>query len=233
MRTTLSRSVTLILFSLVLLYFSFPISVTAQPAGSFLQVIPRPRTMTPSNTRFALTKEVRLVLAEPRSVDNKFSAEDFLSDARETANVTLRIGNARRHILVGELDRPRILAALKKAGANIPGGLDGEGYVLSVTEDQIVVGGQTEAGTFYGLQTLKQLVRGDGANAFVPGVQIVDWPSMRWRAVSDDISRGPVPTVEYIKRQLRTFAAYKLNMHSFYMEHTFQSRRSEERRVGK
>ncbi len=47
---------------------------------------------------------------------------------------------------------------------------------------------------------------------------------MRWRGVSDDISRGPVPTVEYIKRQLRTFAAYKLNMHSFYMEHTFSSK---------
>ena len=212
----------LILFSLLCL--SLAHTAKAQPAESLLQVIPRPRTMTPTNTRFALTKEVRLVLADPRSADNKFAVEDFLSDARETANVILRLGNARRNILVGELDRPRIVAALKKAGANIPSGLDGEGYVLSVTADQIVVGGQTEAGTFYGLQTLKQLVRGDGANAFVPGVQIVDWPAMRWRAVSDDISRGPVPTVEYIKRQLRTFAAYKLNMHSFYMEHTFQSR---------
>ena len=32
-----------------------------------------------------------------------------------------------------------------------------------------------------------------------------------------------MPTVDYIKRQLRTFAAFKLNMHSFYMEHTFAS----------
>ncbi|HKO60876.1 MAG TPA: glycoside hydrolase family 20 zincin-like fold domain-containing protein, partial [Pyrinomonadaceae bacterium] len=219
MRPTLSRSVILILFSLLLWS-----TVSAQPPDALLQVIPRPRTMTPTSSRFALTREVRVVLAEPRSADNKFAVEDFLSDARETANLTLRIGNARRHILVGELDRPRIAAALKKASVNIPGGLNGEGYVLSVSADQIVVGGQGEAGTFYGLQTLKQLVRGDGANAFVPGVQIVDWPAMRWRAVSDDISRGPVPTVEYIKRQLRTFAAYKLNMHSFYMEHTFQSR---------
>jgi len=66
-------------------------------------------------------------------------------------------------------------------------------------------------------------VRGAATNAFIPGVRIVDWPNMRWRAVSDDISRGPVPTVDYIKRQIRTEAFFKLNLHSFYMEHTFAS----------
>ena len=86
-----------------------------------------------------------------------------------------------------------------------------------------MVAGGSAAGVFYGLQTLKQLVRGEGAEAFIPGVHIVDWPAMRWRGVSDDISRGPVPTLAYIKRQLRTFAAYKLNLHSFYMEQAFSS----------
>ena len=101
--------------------------------------------------------------------------------------------------------------------------LTNEGYVLFAGSNEVVVAGKTSTGTFYGLQTLKQLVRGEGAGAFIPGVKIVDWPTMRWRAVSDDISRGPVPTVDYIKRQIRTEAFFKLNMHSFYMEHTFAS----------
>ena len=57
----------------------------------------------------------------------------------------------------------------------------------------------------------------------IPAVKIVDWPTMRWRGISDDISRGPVPTVDYIKRQIRNLAFFKMNMHSFYMEHTFAS----------
>ena len=114
-------------------------------------------------------------------------------------------------------------STLKRLGITAPANLDDEGYVLAVNANEVVVAGKTAAGTFYGLQTLKQLVRGDGAAAFIPAVEIVDWPAMRWRGVSDDISRGPVPTVDYIKRQLRTFAAFKLNMHSFYMEQTFAS----------
>src|SRR5207245_5050993 len=53
------------------------------------------------------------------------------------------------------------------------------------------------------------------------------WPTMRWRGVHDDISRGPVPTLEYMKQQIRTIAEYKLNLFALYIE------RSEERRVGK
>lgn len=200
------------------------VAAQAEPAPSSLQVIPLPRMMTPTKDRFQFSSDVRIVLANPRSRDNQFAVNDFITDARDAAKLNLRSGGSgRRTILVGELDHPQIVRALKKSGVTIPTPLDGEGYVLTVDSNQIVVGGQTEAGTFYGLQTLKQLVRGEGADHFVPGVQIVDWPAMRWRGVSDDISRGPVPTVDYIKRQLRTFAAFKLNMHSFYMEHTFSS----------
>lgn len=129
----------------------------------------------------------------------------------------------RRSILIGKLELPSIRSALRDAGVTAPTTLHEEGYVLVAGNSGVVVGGASSAGVFYGLQTLKQLVRGNEGAVVVPGVRIVDWPAMRWRGVSDDISRGPVPTVEYIKRQLRTFSAFKLNLHSFYMEHAFSS----------
>ena len=113
--------------------------------------------------------------------------------------------------------------ALRAEKVEAPANLNEEGYVLHANPNGVIVAGASAAGVFYGLQTLKQLVRGTGRDAYIQGVHIVDWPGMRWRGVSDDISRGPVPTVAYIKRQLRTFAAYKLNLHSFYMEHAFSS----------
>jgi hypothetical protein len=197
----------------------------ARSSADDVQVIPRPRQLTKTGARFALGRDVRVALADPRSEDDRFAAQDFVEDARTTADLKLKLGGRRdrRTILVGLLASAPVQTALKRAGVAAPDNLNEEGYVLVADAAGVVVAGASPAGTFYGLQTLKQLVRGAGADAYVPGVRIVDWPAMRWRAVSDDISRGPIPTVEYVKRQLRTEALYKLNMHSFYMERVFAS----------
>jgi hypothetical protein len=196
---------------------------TAGPANR-IQIVPAPKQATAGEGSFSL-RDARIVLGEAKSPDDQFAAQDFIDDVKATASVSVRVsrGQSRRDILIGRIDLPAIAQALKRMAAQRPATLNDEGYLILVNADHVVVAGQTPAGTFYGLQTLKQLVRGDGAEAFIPAVKIIDWPTMRWRGVSDDISRGPVPTVDYIKRQIRTEAYFKMNMHSFYMEHTFQS----------
>jgi hypothetical protein len=189
-----------------------------------VQVIPAPKSLTKTGEDFALTKDVRVVLADSKSEEDRFAAQDFMDDVRETAGVGLRLGpgGGKRRILVGLVSSTRVREALESSGASVPQDLSDEGYVLAAGSRGVVVAGKTTAGTFYGLQTLKQLVRGEGGAARVQGVRIADWPTMRWRAVSDDISRGPVPTLEYFKRQIRTEAMFKLNMHSLYMEHVLR-----------
>ena len=227
MPNTLARSSLLCVIVLSLSFFFAPARARSQGTSSRprVSVIPQPRELTVTQEVFPLDRASHIALADPRSADDQFAAADFIDDVMQTAGVSLKLRRDRgRHsILIGQLDLPAIQSALKNLKITLPANLDDEGYVLAVGTDTVVVGGQTSTGVFYGLQTLKQLVRGDSTNAFIQGVHITDWPAMRWRAVSDDISRGPVPTVDYIKRQLRTFAAFKLNMHSFYMEHTFAS----------
>ncbi len=229
MLNTLTRSDVMRPLSLLfLLAITSPVATPqAQQPVSSIQLIPQPRQMMVKGDAFRLgdNPQPRIVPGDPRSDDDRFAAEDFTNDVQETAKLSIKNGKpgARHSILIGNIDLAPVQAALKRLGISVPANLDPEGYVLAVNANEIVVAGKTAAGTFYGLQTLKQLVRGEGMAAFVPAVEIVDWPAMRWRGVSDDISRGPVPTVDYIKRQLRSFAAFKLNMHSFYMEQTFAS----------
>ena len=231
MSNTLTRTHTIRLTLLLLFIGPLVISDHAQTQtnaiASRIQIIPQPREVKLASENFPLDRNSSITLADPSSVDDRFAANDFIEDAKQTSGINLKItrGKGRQTILIGSLNLPAVTSALKKAGVTLPTSLNEEGYVLIVKSDAVVVAGASAAGVFYGMQTLKQLVRGNAdSGGYVQGVTIVDWPAMRWRGVSDDISRGPVPTLAYIKRQLRTFAMYKLNMHSFYMEHTFSSK---------
>ena len=224
MLNTLTRTSIKSLITVVLTLLVTALLVQAQDRDSKISVIPQPRQLSATPERFQIDKSTRITLADPRSTDDQFAARDFIDDLKQTAAATVRSGGrGRGSILIGRLDLPVVQRALQANGVTVPGNLNEEGYVLVAGRSGVVIGGSTSAGVFYGLQTLKQLVRGNGSDTYVPGVRIVDWPAMRWRGVSDDISRGPVPTLDYIKRQIRTLAAFKLNLHSFYMEHAFSS----------
>ncbi|MBE9598048.1 family 20 glycosylhydrolase [Pedobacter sp. MC2016-24] len=95
-----------------------------------------------------------------------------------------------------------------------------EGYVLILNQkDQLLVA-NTERGLFYGLQSLRQLMDAGWKRE----VYIVDWPSLAHRVVFDDISRGPISKVSYIKEQIQRMASLKVNGLSFYMEHVVQTK---------
>ena len=96
-----------------------------------------------------------------------------------------------------------------------------QGYLLFSDKTHLIVAANTGQGLFYGVQTLRQLLHEDGGSLVCPAVSIRDWPSMEWRGVQDDISRGPIPTEEFMKRQIRTLAGYKVNLFALYMEHVF------------
>ena len=93
-----------------------------------------------------------------------------------------------------------------------------EGYVI-VTEGKTVYDiAATGAGIYYGAQTLKQLITGRGADATLQTSLIRDWPAMKYRGLSDDLSRGPVPTLEFQKHEVRVLSEYKMNIYSPYFE---------------
>ncbi|HEU5056719.1 MAG TPA: beta-N-acetylhexosaminidase, partial [Kofleriaceae bacterium] len=100
--------------------------------------------------------------------------------------------------------------------------LRAEGYAIEVEGDHVLVTARGGAGLFYGAQTVRQLIARTQTGALVvPVVRIRDWPSMTWRGVQDDVSRGPIPTVDYVKEQIRILAGFKINLYSLYFEGVF------------
>ncbi|MFA7420114.1 MAG: glycoside hydrolase family 20 zincin-like fold domain-containing protein [Melioribacteraceae bacterium] len=101
--------------------------------------------------------------------------------------------------------------------------LGDEGYLLLIDNKKIIASANNSIGLFYAVQTLLQLLNSSD-NGYLQGVKILDYPSLKLRAVMDDISRGPVPTMDYMKYQIRRLASLKINAFSHYVEHVVKTK---------
>ena len=93
-----------------------------------------------------------------------------------------------------------------------------EGYKLSVTLKGVTIQAAGEAGVFYGLQTLRQLLSAEiyqkkqveGVAWTIPCVEITDSPRFEWRGMMLDVARHYQP-VDFIHKYIDLMAIHKLN----------------------
>lgn len=86
-----------------------------------------------------------------------------------------------------------------------------ESYQLQVTSDRITITGPTEAGVFYGIQSLrKSLPVAVGANISMPAAEISDAPRFSYRGAHFDTSRHFF-TVDEIKTYIDMEALHNMN----------------------
>lgn len=98
--------------------------------------------------------------------------------------------------------------------AGIPGA-----YTLTIDIDGIAITGCDFEGVRNGVQTLRQLIRQNGA--VLPVLQIEDAPAYRIRGYYLDATRGRMPTLTWLKQWADKLCLYKYNQLQLYIEHTF------------
>jgi len=191
---------------------------SASEAQSDLHLIPQPREM---QLEGSIQIRNGITIARPTNADDRFAAVDLASSFKERA---IRVNSAESttgtRVVLMRLDASSAKSVLQRHTLTFDPAMRDEGYIITPDGNRVVVIGATAAGVFYGVQTVKQIVSGDGDEARLYRATIRDWPAMRYRGFHDDLSRGPVPTLEFQKKQIRTLAAYKVNVFSPYFEHT-------------
>ena len=93
-----------------------------------------------------------------------------------------------------------------------------EGYELSVSKEQISVKGKTEAGVFYGIQTLhKALPVTDGTTlAAIPCGSVKDYPRFGYRGFMVDVGRHFF-SVDYLKEIIDMLALHNINYFHWHL----------------
>ncbi len=206
-------------FSCVLLALSCAIAqAQTAPTCTDLHVVPAPRECSAVTTLPVGELSVRIALG--KNAEDEFAASD-LADALKARGLRMAEHNASL-IRMERADSAMGKEIFARHSIQFDKAMHDEGYVIVPDGDRgMAILAETGAGMFYGAQTVKQLVRGTGRKAVLLAPTLRDWPAMAHRGLSDDWSRGPLPNMEFLKREIRTLAMYKVNIFSPYFEHTY------------
>jgi hypothetical protein len=95
----------------------------------------------------------------------------------------------------------------------------GEEYWLNISPERVVIRGDSPRGTFYGVQTLLQILR-QVPPTQVPCCMVHDWPVLEIRGAHVDL-KEQFQSVEYYKTLFQRFAEWKLNVVLLELEDKF------------
>ncbi|MDL2212464.1 family 20 glycosylhydrolase [Bacteroides sp. OttesenSCG-928-J23] len=164
------------------------------------QVIPLPQQITCTQAQpFVLTPKTRIIYTQGNEL-LKQNAGFLATYINQTNGIALAVEpNA------GEIP-PNTIALALNPSVQAP-----EGYQISITPQNITIEGSTEAGIFYGIQTLrKSLPITQTQSISLPAAQITDQPRFAYRGMHLDVSRHFF-TIENVKTYIDMLALHNIN----------------------
>ncbi|MHB1687866.1 MAG: glycoside hydrolase family 20 zincin-like fold domain-containing protein [Ignavibacteriaceae bacterium] len=184
-------------------------TISAQPNN--FPIVPTPQVVKFGSGTFSLNKNIKIVL-NGNEDELEFSAQQIKKTLKKYLNVSTEIvtGNFKGHDIVLSINNI-------KSDAAIPENVKDQSYSLIINKDGITIESPSARGIFYGTMSLIQLLD-KASSKKLPFVKIIDWPDMKVRGISDDISRGQVSTLNNFKKIIKNIARYKMNVYMPYLE---------------
>ncbi|MBL7698270.1 MAG: beta-N-acetylhexosaminidase [Chitinophagaceae bacterium] len=198
LRFFIYRPFSVLIIFLLGIYNAFAQQTDLAKAG--LDVIPYPKEVKITAPDFKLAEEVVIAIDKNASESDRFAAEQLserlLHDFKIKSSIQQAPSSAGSIVLTRKVQGKK---------------LHEQGYSLTVNADRVIVSATGEAGLFYGVQTLIQLIQNKNAQTFIKGVEISDWPDTKIRAAHYD-TKHHQDKREYVEKFIRDLAAYKINM---------------------
>lgn len=162
------------------------------------QIIPLPQEIVAvQDDPFALTSRVKILY--PEGNEQMQRNAQFLADYLKTATGKTFAVEA------GTTGDQAIILGLGLESEN------SESYRLKVAKNNVTITAPTEAGVFYGIQSLrKSLPVAKGADVSLPAVEINDYPRFGYRGAHFDVSRHFFK-VDEVKKYIDMLALHNMN----------------------
>lgn len=186
-----------------------------------LHLVPTPQEVIFSESVFTLNPEISIQIFMNDDETKSLVQNQIENEFKEYFDDTFQLKEVKSDakLIIGvEGFSKKSDNIIESSNFQLEDNLGDEGYEIKISEDKIVIASKTVKGAFYGVQTFKQLLRANNRSTNLSGIHIKDWPDLEIRAMMDDISRGPVPTKQFMMEQIERMSELKINMLTYYTQ---------------
>lgn len=172
-----------------------------------LDVIPQPQeiVLARDTTPFIIDRSTTIVY--PATNEKMHRTADFLATfIKEMTGTEVRVSDKEKS------SNAIILAVDSTMGHP-------EGYKLQITPEKVLLTGGSEAGVFYGIQTIHKalpILKDGKVAAALPAGTVTDFPRFRYRGFMIDVYRHFFP-VSYLKQMIDLMALHNINYFHWHL----------------
>ena len=189
--------------------FAVVLFTACRPAATVkgnLDVIPQPQeiVLARDTTPFIID---RTTIVYPATNEKMHRTADFLATfIKEMTGTEVRVSDKEKS------SNAIILAVDSTMGHP-------EGYKLQITPEKVLLTGGSEAGVFYGIQTIHKalpILKDGKVAAALPAGTVTDFPRFRYRGFMIDVGRHFFP-VSYLKQMIDLMALHNINYFHWHL----------------
>lgn len=190
--------------------FAVVLFTACRPAATVkgnLDVIPQPQeiVLARDTTPFIIDRSTTIVY--PATNEKMHRTADFLATfIKEMTGTEIRVSDKEKS------SNAIILAVDSTMGHP-------EGYKLQITPEKVLLTGGSEAGVFYGIQTIHKalpILKDGKVAAALPAGTVTDFPRFRYRGFMIDVGRHFFP-VSYLKQMIDLMALHNINYFHWHL----------------
>lgn len=186
--------------SLFFIFLSCVLFACKQTTVVDYQVIPEPQSIVYASGSLSLNESVKIAFPEEAVIEGELLKDYLLADFGLKGHTSADINDSDIALLLSP-----------EVNIGIP-----EGYKLDVGKKKITISSGSNAGIFYGIQTLRQIIQKKEGEYTVQQGIIEDFPSFSWRSFMLDEGRH-FKGKQVVKQLLDEMALLKMNVFHWHL----------------
>lgn len=169
------------------------------PRSAALNLEPAPKELQLRDGRFEVGPRTKIFVQLGHQAEDRIAAETLAEEVLQQSGLRLDIQGMKAAgkaeggaIVLARLQDERVRRFLARNGLKADAAVGEDGYLLFSDNSHLIVAANSGEGLFYGVQTLRQLLRPEGKGLMCPALGIRDWPSLQQSspAVSPQLAKS-------------------------------------------